>query len=87
VAVFLEQFDAGWSALLDGQPTPLLRVNLAMRGVFLLPGSHRIVFSYQPPGWRIGIALSTLSLLLLVALLLAGWLCKRTLTHPLPEAR
>jgi hypothetical protein len=87
VAVFLEQFDAGWSALLDGQPTPLLRVNLAMRGIFLLPGSHRIVFSYEPPGWKIGIALSTLSLALLVALLLAGWLRRRTLTQPLPDAR
>jgi hypothetical protein len=87
VAVFLEQFDAGWSALLDGQPTPLLRVNLAMRGIFLLPGSHRIVFSYEPPGWKIGIALSALSLALLVALLLAGWLRRRTLTHPLPDAR
>jgi uncharacterized membrane protein YfhO len=87
VAVFLEQFDAGWSALLDGQPTPLLRVNLAMRGIFLLPGSHRIVLSYEPPGWRIGIALSALSLLLLVALLLAAWLRRRTLTQPLPDAR
>jgi uncharacterized membrane protein YfhO len=64
-----------------------LRVNLAMRGIFLLPGSHRIVFSYEPPGWKIGIALSTLSLALLVALLLAGWLRRRTLTQPLPDAR
>jgi hypothetical protein len=69
VAVFLEQFDPGWSALLDGRPATVLRVNLAMRGVFLLPGSHQIVLSYQPPGWRLGIALSAISLLLLVVLL------------------
>jgi hypothetical protein len=87
VAVFLEQFDAGWSASLDGQPTPVLRVNLAMRGVFLLPGTHRIVFSYEPPGWRIGITLSAISLLLLVALLLAGRLRRRTLTQPLADGR
>jgi hypothetical protein len=69
VAVFLEQFDPGWSAFLDGRPATVLRVNLAMRGVFLLPGSHQIVLSYAPPGWRIGIALSAISLLLLVVLL------------------
>jgi hypothetical protein len=69
VAVFLEQFDAGWSASLDGRPVPVLRANLAMRGVFLLPGTHQIVLSYQPPGWRMGIALSTISLLFLVVLL------------------
>ena len=69
VAVFLEQFDAGWSASLDGRPAPVLRVNLAMRGVFLLPGTHEIVLSYEPPGWTIGIAVSTISLLLLVVFL------------------
>ncbi len=69
VAVFLEQFDAGWSASLDGRPAAILRANLAMRGVFLLPGAHAIVLSYQPPGWRLGIALSTISLLFLAVLL------------------
>jgi uncharacterized membrane protein YfhO len=76
--VFLEQFDAGWKAWLDGQPTPILRVNLAMRGVFVRPGAHRIVLSYAPPGWRIGITLSMISLLLLAACLLANRLHRRS---------
>jgi uncharacterized membrane protein YfhO len=37
-----------------------------MRGVLLLPGTHQIVLTYQPPGWSIGIALSTISLLVLL---------------------
>ena len=78
VAVFLEQFDAGWSASLDGRPVPVLRVNLAMRGVVLLPGTHRIVLSYQPPGWTIGITLSAISLLLLVAISLRRRVDTRT---------
>jgi hypothetical protein len=78
VAVFLEQFDAGWSASVDGRPAPVLRVNLAMRGVLLLPGSHRIVLLYHPPGWRAGIVLSAISLLLLSALVLAGRIRRRT---------
>jgi hypothetical protein len=87
VAVFLEQFAAGWSASLDGRPTPVLRVNLAMRGVRLPPGAHRIVLSYEPPGWRAGIALSMMSLSILVALFLAGRLRGRTLAQPLAEGR
>jgi hypothetical protein len=78
VAVFLEQFDAGWKAWLDGQRTPILRVNLAMRGVFVRPGSHRIVMSYAPPGWKLGITLSMISLLLLAAFLLADRLHRRS---------
>ena len=85
VAVFLEQFDAGWSALLDGQPTQVLRVNLAMRGVVLSPGPHRIVLSYAPPGWKIGITLSMISLLLLITLLVAARLCGHS--QPLVSGR
>jgi hypothetical protein len=80
VAVFLEQFDPGWNASLDGRPATVLRVNLAMRGVFLLPGSHQIVLSYQPPGWRLGIALSAISLLLLVVLLVVQFRPKTRLS-------
>jgi hypothetical protein len=72
VAVFLEQFDAGWSALLDDRPTSVLRVNLAMRGVFVPAGDHRIVLAYAPPGWRLGGVLSALSLLCLVVLVARG---------------
>jgi hypothetical protein len=87
VAVFLEQFDAGWSASLDGRPAAVLRANLAMRGVFVPPGPHRIVLSYQPPGWRVGVVLSTISLLFLLAFLVVGRLRRRTLTQPLAEGR
>ena len=87
VAVFLEQYDAGWSASLDGRPAPLFRVNLAMRGVFVSPGTHRIVLSYDPPGWRVGIVISTISLLGLSALLLVGRLRRRTLTQLLADGR
>ena len=78
VAVFLEQFDAGWNASLDGQPSPILRVNLAMRGVFVRPGTHRIVLSYAPPGWKLGITLSMISLLLLAVFLFADRLHRRS---------
>jgi uncharacterized membrane protein YfhO len=53
-------------------------VNLAMRGVFVRPGTHRIVLSYAPPGWKLGITLSMISLLLLAVFLFADRLHRRS---------
>jgi hypothetical protein len=50
LAVFNEQYDQGWSAMVDGQPAPVLRANLNMRALALAPGAHRIVMEYSPPG-------------------------------------
>jgi len=68
LAVFNEQFDPGWSAVVDGQPAPILRANLNMRALLLAPGAHHIVMRYRPPGLRIGALVSLVSLLGLLAL-------------------
>jgi hypothetical protein len=60
LAVFLEQFDVGWTALVDGAPAPLLQTNLLMRGVPVAKGDHTIVLSYRPPGVRAGATISIL---------------------------
>jgi hypothetical protein len=78
LAIFLEQFDQGWSAAVDGQAAPLLRANLAMRAVPLLAGHHRIVLSFSPPGLWIGL---TISLAGLVATVLALVLGRRRLAR------
>ena len=53
-----------WKVRVDGRPAALLRCNYLMRGVFLTPGEHTIVFRFQPPlaalyvslcGWGVGI--------------------------------
>jgi hypothetical protein len=58
VAVFVEQWDPGWSATVDGEPASLLRANIVMRAVALEPGTHRIVLSYRVPGLRGSMAVS-----------------------------
>ena len=68
--VFVEQEAPGWSATVDGTPSPILTVNHLMRGVRAGPGPHRLRLVYQPPGRLPSIALSLLSLLVLVGLLL-----------------
>jgi hypothetical protein len=54
----------GWTACVDGQPTPILRGNLAQRVVPLSsPGRHRIVLQYVPPGFYLGCGISAASLI------------------------
>lgn len=69
---FVEQYDQGWTATLDGTPAPVLRANLIMRAVRVSPGAHRIVLQYKTPGLGVGATLSLACLSLLVALAVAG---------------
>ena len=84
LAVFVEQYDAGWSATVDGQPAPLLRVNLVMRAVPLAPGRHRIVLAFWPQGLWLGVFLSLAGLAAFAALLLLGRRA-REVTRGIPE--
>jgi hypothetical protein len=71
LAVFNEQYDPGWSATVDGRPTPILRANLTMRALQLAPGAHQIAMRYSPPGLRTSAVLTALSALSLLALAFA----------------
>jgi hypothetical protein len=48
VLVTSELFYPGWEARIDGDPAPVLELNLALRGVLLPPGSHRVDWIYRP---------------------------------------
>jgi hypothetical protein len=52
----------GWTARVDGRPSPILRGNHAQR-VIPLPrsGRHEVVMRYEPPGFAPGLALTGLS--------------------------
>ena len=71
LAVFNEQYDQGWSAMVDGQLVPILRANLNMRALMLAPGPHHIVMQYSPPGLRAGAVVTLVSLLALLGLAFA----------------
>jgi hypothetical protein len=44
-----DRYDPNWHVLVDGKPSPLLRANFIMRGVYLTPGSHTVEFLFSQP--------------------------------------
>ncbi len=72
--VVAESWDAGWAARVDGAPSPVHPVNVLMRGVWLPEaGVHRIELRFAPRGWRAGLGLAALGLVLLAAVATVWW--------------
>jgi hypothetical protein len=67
----------GWSATVDGRPVAISRVDYVLRGVALGPGSHTIVFSYDPASFREGWLLSLGATLVVAATLVVVLLRRR----------
>ncbi|HSB62661.1 MAG TPA: YfhO family protein [Thermoanaerobaculia bacterium] len=70
--VLTRSHDRGWKARLDGADVPLRRANLALSAVLVPAGAHRIELVYRPASFRVGTALSAVSIAALAGLLLAG---------------
>jgi hypothetical protein len=71
LVVLADTLHPGWTALLDGRPTPLLRANVAQRAV-LLPADasrpHTVEFRYRPEDFLFGLYVS-----LIAIAFLTGW--------------
>jgi len=67
VLVLNDSLYAGWEATLDGVETPLLRANTAFRAVPVPAGEHVVEMHYRPRAFELGLALSGITLALLVA--------------------
>ena len=70
--VLTRSHDRGWEARLDGTPVPLRRADLALSAVLLPAGAHRLELVYRPVAFRVGVAVSLASLVVLAGLVLAG---------------
>jgi hypothetical protein len=62
----------GWVAEVDGRETPIYEANGFFRAIFLSEGAERVVFSYQPRSYQIGVWATAVSLLLWLTLLFIG---------------
>ncbi len=53
-----EVFYPGWQATVDGEPAPVYRANALFRAVLVPPGQHRVVLTFSPWSWHVGLGLS-----------------------------
>ena len=64
-----------WRAYVDGQPVPLWTANFAFQALQVPGGNHRVSLVYEDRNFRVGLAISAVTLLLCPAF---GWRRKKT---------
>lgn len=75
LAVFSDiYYPAGWKAYIDGQETPILRVNYALRGLLIPAGKHQVVFKFEPATFFLGRKISAISSIVLLIAVAAGFI-------------
>jgi len=72
VAVISQVYYPGWKAMLDGQDVEVHPVNYALTGVVVPAGQHEIQFYFRPGALGIGAALSIMSLIVGLGLIIYG---------------
>ncbi|HEV7666484.1 MAG TPA: YfhO family protein, partial [Chloroflexota bacterium] len=68
VLILSEVYYPAWQAYVDGQPTPVLVADGALRAVALPAGEHVVEMRFESLALRVGLALSLMSALLLAGL-------------------
>jgi len=66
MVVLADLWDEGWRAYLNGRRVPVLRVNHAIRGVVVPPGTATLEFRYRPASLIWGLCLAGLAGVLLI---------------------
>jgi hypothetical protein len=56
----------GWTASVDGTPTPIYRANVSVRGIRLPKGRHEVRFTYDAPGFSRGLTVTLLAISILL---------------------
>lgn len=62
LVVLADRLTDGWSVTVDGRAARAVRVDAAMRGVFVPAGMHVVEWRYAVPGLDVGVAVSIVSL-------------------------
>ena len=70
--VIADAIQHGWEARMDGRAVVLRAADHAGVAVLVPVGRHRVTLRYAPPGWKPGLAVSAISVVLLLGLAL--WL-------------
>jgi uncharacterized membrane protein YfhO len=65
--VVSEVYESGWRAFVDGAAVPVLPTHHALRGVPLPAGEHTVEFRYEPESLRLGLSISGLAWVAMLA--------------------
>lgn len=68
VIVLADSWDAGWRARVDGNETPVLIANHAFRAAQVPAGKGKLIFSYEPISFKIGLIMALVGIILLLIL-------------------
>ena len=72
ILVLGNSYYPGWRAFMDGKELEIMPANINQQAVLVDKGKHEIIFEYDPTSFKIGIAISLLSIdLLLIVYLLS----------------
>ncbi len=66
MVVLSDIYYPGWKLTIDGKPAPIYRANRMMRGAAVPAGPHKLVYTFEPRSFRIGLILSLISILALL---------------------
>ncbi len=66
--VLTDTYYPGWKVRVDGRPGRILAANYIFRAVSLEPGSHVVEFIYRPASFLLGVAISTLTMAVLLVM-------------------
>ena len=84
LVILSEPYYPGWIATVNDQPAPVFRVNHGLRGVLVGEGEQHIIFEYSPQLFWIGLAISSLFLILSVFVSLIPPIRRRLINGTLP---
>jgi hypothetical protein len=77
LVVLADAFYPGWtlSVTTDGvaRDAPIVRTNRVMRGAMLPPGHHRLVYEYRPASVLVGAAISGLTAVALLTIVMLSF--------------
>jgi len=71
--VLADSYYPGWKAFVDGSETKIYRPNHVMRAVFLPAGRHRVEFRYEPLSFKIGVAITGATVVLLLVFFIVAF--------------
>ena len=72
VLVLSESWYPGWRARIGDRILPIHPTNVALQGVVIPAGHHTVMFEFVPRAFYAGLAISTLTLLVLLVLMKRG---------------